>query len=278
LQTHPFRPCFPPFAQLPAALDFAAVAAAVVNPATVALPTAPAAPAAPAVAHVGGALLADALSGPAGFMPYPRNVQSPFSLSLGGAWAPVNLLYLCASLRVFFPSLLPMLPLQAQPAAVAAAAAVGAPYPQPQSLQPWTLTIADLGGLGTFFTHTFAPLPAQKQAGPFRGSGDFDDETHYTHPDYAALTGRPAGWVFESPPPAAAAAAAAAAEAALGLAPGHPVAARYGRPQVPPLSPGHVLFARFVVDPMPSLPGPVLPPAPAGAAGWPPGPPEATFL
>ena len=274
LDGFPFQARFPPFAQMPAGQGFRTVSAAVV--AGAALPSVPAG--GPAVAAVAGALLAGALSGPTGFTPYPRNVLSPFMLSLGGAWAPVNLLYLCASLRVFFASLLPRLPLAAPVAAAAAAAAAGLPYPAPQSLPLWTLTVADSGLLGTLFSHTFAPLTALKQAGPFLNSFIFSDHSHYTHPDYAVLVGRPAGWVFESPPAAASAAAAAVAAVNLGVAPGHPAALVFGRPHVPPLSPHEPLFARMVIDRAPSLPGPVLAPPPAGAAAWPVGSPAASYL
>ena len=275
LDGFPFQSCFPPFAQLGAAQDYSAVSAAVV--AGAALPSAPAA-AGPAVAAVVGALFAGAPSGPTGFTPYPSNVLSAFGLSLGGAWAPVNLLYLCASLRNFFPSLLPVLPLAAAPQAAAAAFAAGGPYPPPASLLPWMLTIADHRLLGTVFSQTFAPLPALKQRGAFRGDAFFSDLVHYSHPDYTDLLGLPRSWVFESPPPAASGIAAAAAEAAMGLAAGAPAAAAYGRPFVPPLSPHTALFARLVIDPLPSLAGPVPAPAPAGAANWPAGPPQASFL
>jgi hypothetical protein len=274
LDDFPFQSRFPPFAQVPAGQGFGTVSAAVV--AGAALPSVPAG--GPAVAAVVGALYAQAPSGPTGFSPYPRNVRDPFSLSLGGAWAPVNLLYLCASLRVFFASLLPVLPLAAPPLAVAAAAAAGLPFPAPTSLPLWMLTIADVGLLNTLWSHTFAPLPALKQVGPFQNSATFSDDLHYTHPDYAALVGRPPGWVFESPPAAALAAAVAAAVAGLGVAPGNAAAVPFGRPCVPPLSPHEPLFARMVIDRAPSLAGPVPAPVPAGAAAWPAGPAAASFL
>ena len=277
LDGFPFQPFFPPFPQMAPGLRYADVAAAVV--ASQPLPTAPAA--GPAVPLVHGALLVHplTLSGPAGFMPYPPNVLSAFSLSLGGAWAPVNQLYLLCSLRVFFASLLPRLPaVWPPPAGAAAAAAVGGALPPPQSLLPWMLTIADFGLIGSFFSHTFAPLPALKQAGPFRSSGDFSDAAHYSHPDYAALAGRPRSWVFEAPPAAAAAVAAAAAGVAINFAAGNPAAVAYGIPLVPPVAPHEPSFARIVIDPMLALVGPVATPPPAGVVGWPAGPPNASFL
>jgi hypothetical protein len=277
LDGFPFQPFFPPFVQMGPGLRYADVAAAVV--AGQPLPTAPAA--GPAVPLVVGALLVHPLvpSGPAGFMPYPPNVISAFSLSLGGAWAPVNQLYLLCSLRVFFASLLPKLPaVWPPPPVAAAAAAAGGALPPPQSLPPWMLTIADFRLLGFFFSHAFAPLPALKQAGLFRSSGDFSDLVHYSHPDYAALAGRPRSWVFEAPPAAAVAAAAAAAGQALAIAAGSPAAAAYGVPFAPPLAPHEASFARIVIHPTPALVGPVATPPPAGVMGWPAGPPDASFL
>ena len=277
LDGFPFLPFFPPFVQMPAGLRYADVAAAVV--ASQPLPTAPAA--GPAVPLVHGALLVNqaAPSGPAGFMPFPPNVVSPSSLSLGGAWAPVNQLFVLCSLRVFFASLLPRLPAVWPPvAAAAAAAAAGAALPPPQSLPLWMLTIADFDRLGYFFSHAFAPLPAQKQLGPFRSSGDFSDVVHYSHPDYAALAGRPRSWVFEAPPAAASAAAAVAAGAAMGIGAGFAAAVAYGVPLVPPVSPHEASFARIVIDRTPALVGPVATPPPAGVAGWPADPPDASFL